>query len=426
VGDTVTFDPSLVVENVGSNSNLPGSGGFPVILPAPPVAVISQGGTLSALAGAVITPGNYSPTPAIAGTITSSNGEMQFGWAGYDTNDVDVIYNAEIVANGTTTATTATGHGWTGSAVIQQPVLVANETITGLQTITNIGAFTDKVNAYDQAVILVQNTVSGTTTITAPADVDGNWLSNAYDFGIGTYTLTMYDAVESSGTLTAVTSPSDPIIIDVTTAGGGAAANQVVIACFAAGTGIATAAGTVAVEALTVGDRVLTVEGRLEPIRWIGHRHVHCLRHPTPHAVLPVRISAHAFGIGLPVRDLFLSPDHALYAEGVLVPVKHLINGGSVAQQRLEAVTYFHLELDRHAVILAEGLPAETYLDTGDRSSFANGTGVVALHPAWGSAARDISLIFEAQGYAPLRVTGPEVARLRARLARQATALPAA
>jgi len=409
VGDTVTFNPNLVVENIGSNSNLPGSGGFPTVLPAPPVAVINQAGTLSALAGAVITPGSYSPTPAVAGTITSSDGAMQFGWAGYDTNDV-LIENS---------GGTVTGHGWTGSAAVQGS-FTAGETITG------IGAYTDKVNAYDQAVILVQNTVSGTTTITAPADVDGNWLSNAYDFGIGTYTLTMYDAVESGGTLTAVTGLSDPMILDVTGSTGGTAADAVVIACFAAGTGIATPGGTLAVETLAIGDCVLTVEGRPEPIRWIGHRHVDCVRHPTPEAVLPVHISAHAFGIGLPARDLFLSPDHALYAEGVLVPVKHLINGTTIRQQKVETVTYFHLELDRHAAVLAEGLPAETYLDTGDRSSFANGVGAIALHPAWGSAARDISLIFEAQGYAPLRVTGHEVTRLRARLAREAAALPAA
>lgn len=408
-GDTVTFNPSLVVENLGSSSNLSGSGGFPSILPSPPVAVESTLGTLSALAGAVITPGTYAATAAVAGTITSSDGQMQFGWAGYDTTAVEVKNSGGTV----------TGHGWTGSTAVQG-------TYTAGETITGVGGYTDKVNPYDTAVILVQNTVSGTTTITAPADVDGNWLSNAYQFGIGTYTLTMYDAVDNGGTLTPVTGLSDPMILQVTASGGGAADDAVVIACFAEGTGIATADGMVPVETLEIGDRVLTVEGRLEPIRWIGYRHVDCKRHPTPEAVLPVRISAHAFGIGLPARDLFLSPDHALYAEGVLVPVKHLVNGSSIRQQKVEAITYFHVELDHHGVVLAEGLPAETYLDTGDRPSFTNGAAMVALHPAWGSAARDISLIFEAHGYAPLRVTGAEIARLRARLAREASALPAA
>jgi hypothetical protein len=183
------------------------------------------------------------------------------------------------------------------------------------------------------------------------------------------------------------------------------------------GTGIATAAGAVAVEDLVIGDRVLTVDGTEDTIRWIGRRTVDCTRHPKPEQVWPVRVAAGAFAPQLPVRDLFLSPDHAIYAEGVLVPIKHLINGHTVAQQRPAAVTYFHVELARHNVLLAEGLPAESYLDTGDRDAFANGGGATRLHPAWGSAARDIALFLEVCGFAPLTVAGPAVERLRARLA---------
>lgn len=440
VGDTVTFDPSLVVENTGSNSNLSASGGFPTILPAPPVAVITHNGTTSAVVGAVTTPGTYAATPTVAGTITSGDGEMQFGWAGYDTNAVDVIYNTvtttvSVTNSVTTTVTTdgsVTGYGWTGSQVIIGPVLppdptpTPTETITiayangsaaeSIRTITGVGSYSDKVNAYDTVVILAQNSITGTTTITAPADVDGNWLTNAYDFGIGTYTLSMYDAVQSGGSLTAVTGQSDLIILDVSAAGGSAAANTIVIACFAEGTRITTTAGEIPVERLAVGDRLRTVSGACRPIRWIGQRTVDCTAHAAPEAVRPVRIQAGAFGAGLPARDLDLSPDHALFAEGVLVPVKHLVNGGTIRQRRVRRVTYYHVELDSHDVILAEGLPVESYLDTGDRAAFANGGDVIALHPAWGAAARDVSLLFAAEGYAPLCVTGPEVARLRARL----------
>jgi hypothetical protein len=79
-------------------------------------------------------------------------------------------------------------------------------------------------------------------------------------------------------------------------------------------------------------------------------------------------------------------------------------------------VTYFHIELRRHLVIIADGLPAESYLDTGDRLSFAQDGVPLALHPAWGTAAQNVSLVFEAFGYAPLRVTGAEVERARAGL----------
>jgi hypothetical protein len=97
--------------------------------------------------------------------------------------------------------------------------------------------------------------------------------------------------------------------------------------------------------------------------------------------------------------------------------VKHLLNGDTIRQIDRAAVTYVHVELPRHGVVLAEGLPCETYLDTGDRGGFARADGSVTLHPAFGSERTDISLVMEAAGYAPLRVTGPEVARVRARLA---------
>jgi hypothetical protein len=72
-----------------------------------------------------------------------------------------------------------------------------------------------------------------------------------------------------------------------------------------------------------------------------------------------------------------------------------------------------------HSIIWAEGLPTESYLDTGDRASFAGRA--MALHPAWGSRAGDVALIFEAFGYAPLCVAGPEVDQVRALLGSRAS-----
>ena len=186
------------------------------------------------------------------------------------------------------------------------------------------------------------------------------------------------------------------------------------IACFAAGTRIATPADLVPIETLRIGDAVLTDGGVVMPIRWLGQRHVDCRRHPTPAAILPVRIEADAFGPGRPAHPVLLSPDHAIFAEGVLIPVKYLIDGVLIRQIEVSQITYFHLELPQHAVVFAEGLPVESYLDTGDRASF-NGA-VTALHPRWGQEAGDVTLLFDAIGYAPLCVTGPEIERLRAML----------
>ncbi|MBN8896792.1 MAG: Hint domain-containing protein, partial [Rhodospirillales bacterium] len=186
------------------------------------------------------------------------------------------------------------------------------------------------------------------------------------------------------------------------------------LACFAAGTRIATERGEVAVERLVVGDRVRTIGGGMRPVRWIGHRAIDCRCHPDPTAVRPVRIRAHAFGAGMPARDLYLSPDHAVFLEGALIPIRHLVDGGLVAQVAHSRVTYFHVELDGHDVLLADGLPAESYLEVGGRSAFANAGAVVQAVPRFDGA--PIGL-WEAFGYAPLTITGPIVERIRRRLA---------
>ena len=88
-----------------------------------------------------------------------------------------------------------------------------------------------------------------------------------------------------------------------------------------------------------------------------------------------------AFGPAEPARDLLLSPDHAVFRGGALIPARALINGSTIVQEPASSAHYFHVELPRHAVLLAEGLPCESYLDTGNRAAFAgcaNGRGRVA------------------------------------------------
>jgi len=188
-------------------------------------------------------------------------------------------------------------------------------------------------------------------------------------------------------------------------------------ACFVTGTRIGTERGDVPVEELREGDHVaMALGGAAEPIVvWIGRRNVDCAHHPKPRLVWPVRIAAGAFGPGVPHRDLWLSPDHAVFFGGVLIPVKYLVNGGSIAQVATGEVTYWHVELPRHAVLLAEGLPTESYLDVGDRTSFANGGGAVALYPDFASR------VWEAAGCAPLVVTGSELEAARQRVNERAT-----
>lgn len=193
--------------------------------------------------------------------------------------------------------------------------------------------------------------------------------------------------------------------------------NTAIVTCFAAGTRIATERGHVVVEDLREGDLVHTVLGKQTmPIAWIGHRHVDCARHPKPATVWPVRISAGAFGPGQPCRDLLLSPDHALFIYGVLIPVKYLINGDSIAQVPMDSVTYYHVELGHHDVVLAEGLPVESYLDAGDRCNFDLTDEMIRLHPDF-EGRLGAAGIWATLGAAPLVVTGPELAAARQAIA---------
>jgi hypothetical protein len=190
--------------------------------------------------------------------------------------------------------------------------------------------------------------------------------------------------------------------------------------CYRSGTRILTARGEVAVEALVVGDLVRTVLGEaLVPIVWIGRREVDCARHPKPRTVWPVRVAAGAFGQGQPHTELFLSPDHAVYVNAVLVPIRHLINGTTIAQVPVRRVTYHHIELPQHDVVLAQGLPAESFLDIKDGSNYARSPGPVQLYPDFPAR------MWEAFGCARLIVTGAELDAARAlvgRLARQPAA----
>ncbi len=182
------------------------------------------------------------------------------------------------------------------------------------------------------------------------------------------------------------------------------------VPCFLAGTRLATPEGPVPVQALAVGMRLLTASGPARPIRWIGRRAIACRHHPRPEKVLPVRILAGAFGPGRPTHDVRLSPDHAILAEGVLIPVQHLVNGVTIHQERPDTALYYHIELASHDAVLAEGLAVESYLDSGNRTQFES-EAAIALHADFAAPAP--GAVGE---YAPRRCAGPELARVRADL----------
>jgi hypothetical protein len=198
----------------------------------------------------------------------------------------------------------------------------------------------------------------------------------------GTFTL-------SDGTtlnLTGVTNSAGTWYLDWMTVGGN---TEVFVSdeaiCYAAGTHILTVTGERTVEGLMAGDIVLTLaDGELvaQPVKWIGRRRIDLTAHPHPETVAPVRIARGAFAEAMPHRDLLLSPDHAVFVDGKLICARQVVNGSTIRRETgWTAVEYYHVELDAHAVVLAEGLTAESYLNTGNRGFFANSREPLVLHP---------------------------------------------
>ena len=197
-----------------------------------------------------------------------------------------------------------------------------------------------------------------------------------------------------------VTITDHPLVIEITPD----------VPCYRVGTNILGPSGEVAIEDLRKGDLVITSNhGRrqAQPVKWLGYREVDCRRHSKPSNVWPIRVCASAFASGKPHRDLWLSPDHCVFVSGVLIPIRCLINDRSIIQEAVERVTYCHLELERHDVVLAEGLPAETFLDTGNRSDFTNGGPRIQEHPDFAGWMR------ESDACAPLVITGKKLDHVR-------------
>ncbi|WP_236656487.1 Hint domain-containing protein [Acidiphilium sp. C61] len=333
-------------------------------------------------------------------------------------------YNEPVLTGGTVSAVNVNGttqYLSNGQTIAGPVALGANTTLiveSGAVVSGNAVTFGagDTVSVNSGGELLSASLSGGTLDVTAGGVTSGNALtSDSVNISSGgesigdTFSSGTNTTVSSGGQVFSPLEATSGATLTVSS-GGIFNPNNPNNPCFAAGTLIATARGPVAVEHLTAGETVLLHDGGTAPVVWLGKRTIDLTRHPRPEAVQPVVISANAIADNVPARDLVVSPDHAFYLEGVLIPAKILVNGTTIRQVTMREVTYFHVELPFHAVLLAEGMATESYLETGNRGAFENGGEALILHPDFAQSLR------ETRSCAPFADHGPLVERARARI----------
>ena len=368
-GGTAVSGTGVTVVNAGQ---ITGTG-------AGSTGVYLQGGAVTNNSGGVIS-GTYGVSASVAGVtvvnagqITGTSDAVIFaaGTGNQLTVDPGASFSGAVNGGNPMTGTTVSTL-YLASTPTPTPTL---GTLSALgTTITNFGSIAFQTGS---EWFVEGNTtgLSGTITGFAAGDtieLDGITATGS-NYANGVLTLN-----EASGSATLnITGASSHFVVTAT--GGN---TSITLACFVTGTAIRTPGGDRAIEDLRAGDLVETIiGGGPGEVVWIGHRTIDCRRHPSPELVWPVRVAAGAFGEGMPARDLSLSPDHAVFVQDKLIPIKQLMNGATIVQEKRDRVTYYHLELARHDVLLAEGLPAESYLDTGNRAVFENADPGMILHP---------------------------------------------
>ncbi len=304
-------------------------------------------------------------------SITGSGGVFQAGSTltnvgllsliSVNVNDSGVVVNngTIIVDPSTLTVGALRGTGTldidTGSSVTTTGSVSSGQTIAFIGTsgqlqINDLADFGGTIKGFGQGETIA---FGGGTTVSSGSIVSGHTLHLSLSGG-GSIDLQLDPAVDYSGTT-----------LDFT--GGVASA-----LCFCIDTFIATPGGQVKVQDLAVGDMVITASGTVRPIAWIGTGQVLATRGKRG-AATPVIVRRGALGPNVPYQDLRVTKGHAFHIVDALIPVEFLVNHRTIEwDDRAQEVKLFHIELETHDVLVANGAPAESYRDDGNRWLFHN------------------------------------------------------
>ncbi len=372
--------------------------------------------------GVLIPPSSLNITTNTGGTITVNGGQL-------GTSTVPTYFTSRVVIeNGGTVYLTNAGSS-EGSIQFIAPtnggtntLVVAQQTNTVATPISGFGPgsviqFPDNMNLSITGVTITDGATSGTYKVALVQNGSVQITLSDVTFAAGITPVKNNDGTygtNGTGTYT-VAGITDSVL---NAANGTYELNS----CFLAGTLISTPNGPVPVEQLQPGDLVTVLNGAQpmhKPVKWIGHRSV------SPGAAAgaeayPVRIKQNAFADQMPQRDLLLTDEHCVFIENGLVPVRMLVNHRSIISDRsFTSYIYYHVELEDHGILLAEGLPVESYLDTGNRGNFANAP-VPFLVPQLGTKTLPVDAM---QIAAPLLVDVAVVKPIWDRLAARAAVL---
>ncbi|MDG1530796.1 MAG: Hint domain-containing protein [Paracoccaceae bacterium] len=143
------------------------------------------------------------------------------------------------------------------------------------------------------------------------------------------------------------------------------------VKCFLQNTHVTTLRGEIQVEHLDNADFVQTPDGDWAAVEWVGFKKIAPRLSPAS-MVNPICICAGALGDNVPSRDLFVSPDHGILVDGLMVDARVLTNGRSifqVAKVPIEGFYYFHVEIEDNLPLLAENTPSESFISTSNNKN---------------------------------------------------------